>query len=374
MKIVTIVGARPQFIKAAMISRLLSNEKDMQDIILHTGQHYDMNMSQVFFDELEISKVAYQLAIHSTSHGKQTGEMLIAIEDVLMQEKPDWVLIYGDTNSTLAGAVAAAKLHIPIAHVEAGLRSFNRHMPEEVNRIIADQLADVLFTGTAQAVTNLKREGYPEARISEVGDVMYDAALFYAERADKNTKILKELNLTKYMLTTIHRAENTDDAQRLKIIFEALEQLNKHIPIVFPLHPRTRKTLEQHYPTLLHSSKMKIIEPVGFLEMIALEKNSELIITDSGGIQKEAFFYQIPCVTLRDETEWVELIELGWNRLVKPIDSAYIYEQVMQALGTRGITAQHPYGKGNAANKIVERLKNRKSYAYMDYQSLCHTP
>ena len=356
MKMVTIIGARPQFIKAAMISRILKHETKINEVIVHTGQHYDANMSQIFFKELEIPSIAYDLGIHEGSHGKQTGHMVIAIETVLENEKPDWIMVYGDTNSTLAGALAAAKLNIPIAHIEAGLRSFNRKMPEEINRIIADHLSDILFTGTAQSVENLKREGFASNRIVEVGDVMYDAALFYGHKAESHSAILKRLNLNKYVLATIHRAENTNHPNRLLIIFNALEKLNQEIKVVIPLHPRTRKIIETNYPEILTHSKILILEPIGYFDMIVLEKHATLILTDSGGIQKEAFFYQIPCITLRDETEWIESVQLGWNRVVPPVDANELYSKISQALGTRGLLS-HPYGKGDAAHKIVQRLK-----------------
>ena len=355
-KILTIIGARPQFIKAAMISQALHSAPHLKEVIVHTGQHYDANMSQIFFDELAIPKVDYQLAIGSNTQGKQTGEMLAAIEQVILQEKPDCLLIYGDTNSTLAGALAAAKCHIPIAHVEAGLRSYNRIMPEEINRIVADQLSDILFTPTEQAVNNLKSEGYAMSRIIQVGDVMYDAALFYAEKAQ--TSLLKKLKLDKnnYLLATIHRAENTDNHKKLSVIFSALNQLAKIHQVVMPLHPRTRKSLEQLNKDYLHHTEITMIEPVGFLDMVMLEKNAALIITDSGGVQKEAYFYQIPCVTLRDETEWIETVKLGWNHLVGTSNVDETYQHISRIIGTKGITDQYPYGMGNAARLIVQHL------------------
>lgn len=357
-KIVTIIGARPQFIKAAVVSRALQNSSSISEIIVHTGQHYDANMSQVFFDELDIPAAHYQLDVGSGLQGKQTGDMLTGIESLLLKEKPDTVLIYGDTNSTLAGALAAAKLHIPIAHVEAGLRSYNRRMPEEVNRLIADQLSDILFTPTTQAINNLKQEGYTDSRIIPVGDVMYDAALFYSDKASQYSNILQILNYQpkEYILATIHRAENTNDSQRLCSIFEALERLCDIKPVIIPLHPRTNKILAQYMPTLLAHSQLHIIEPIGFLDMVKLEKEAALIITDSGGVQKEAFFYQVPCITLRDETEWVETVQLGWNQLVNPCDGDAIYERTKHALGKAGAHGHYPFGIGNAGHKIVEYL------------------
>jgi UDP-GlcNAc3NAcA epimerase len=357
-KIITIVGARPQFVKAAIVSRSLRQQQNINEILVHTGQHYDTNMSQIFFEELGIQKIDYQLGINSGTHGKQTGEMISAIENVLMQEKPDWLLIYGDTNSTLAGALAAAKLHIPIAHVEAGLRSYNRRMPEEINRIVADQLSHILFAPTAQSVSNLKAEGYAESRIKKVGDVMFDAALFYGDKATNTSNIFDALPYKNgdYILATIHRAENTDDLIRLLTIFTALEHVSKEVPVIMPLHPRTRKFIEKIDSSLLLNTKIHLIEPVGFLDMIMLEKHAALIITDSGGVQKEAFFYNVPCVTLRDETEWVETVQLNWNRVVKPVDAIHIYEQVMKSLGTQGIDKQFPYGTGDASHHISQYL------------------
>lgn len=358
-KIMTVIGARPQFIKAAVVSRLLHHENNIEEIIVHTGQHYDTNMSQIFFDELAIPKIDHHLNVGSALHGKQTGEMISNIENLLIETKPDFLLIYGDTNSTLAGALAAAKLHIPIAHVEAGLRSYNRKMPEEINRIIADQLSNILFTPTTQAVNNLIQEGYDPSRIIEVGDVMYDAACFYVKKALNESQILEKLNVEKknYLLATIHRPENTDDVDKLNNIFTALDKLTQELTIIMPLHPRTRKMLNQHLPMLLNNSSIHIIEPVGFLDMVMLEKHASLIVTDSGGIQKEAFFYQVPCVTLREQTEWVETVELGWNHLVKPESVDMIHDQILQVLGTSGLCDQYPYGKGDAGERIVAHLK-----------------
>lgn len=353
-KVITVVGARPQFIKASVVSHALRQQPNLQEIFVHTGQHYDINMSQIFFDELDISKIHHQLETTGTTHAKQTSEMMIGIEAILLQEKPQWVLIYGDTNSTLAAALAAAKLHIPIAHVEAGLRSFNRHMPEEVNRLVADQLAAVLFAPTKEAVNNLLQEGYAQDRIIEVGDVMYDAALHYAEKATViNTSLHSH---PEYILATIHRAENTDNPDKLVAIFTALEELSKTIPVILPLHPRTRKLIDNDHPTLLKNTTLTLIDPVGFLDMIRLEKNAKLIMTDSGGIQKEAFFYQVPCVTLRSETEWVETITLGWNRLASPLQASEIVTAAYAAIASKGELHHYPYGKGNAAQQIAQYL------------------
>jgi len=359
MKIMTIIGARPQFIKAAAVSRILKNYDDMKEIIVHTGQHYDDNMSDVFFKELEIPEPDYYLGVGSGTHGVQTGRMLEKIEAVLMKENPDMVLIYGDTNSTLAGALAASKLHIPVAHIEAGLRAFNRKIPEEINRIVADHVSDLLFVPTKTAVDNLIREGIPEKRIHYVGDVMFDAAIFYGEKAEKQSKILKKLDLKtgEYILSTIHRAYNTDIAERLRAIFGGLSKIAKDIAVVVPLHPRTKAALLKEGIYEKISKKIKIIEPVGYLDMVKLEKNSKLIVTDSGGVQKEAFFYKIPCVTLREETEWVELIDLGWNCLVPPYSEEFIEKGVRKALNSpNGLEAQ-PYGDGKSSEKIVKILR-----------------
>jgi UDP-GlcNAc3NAcA epimerase len=356
VKVVTVIGARPQFIKAAAVSRIL--RKECEEILVHTGQHYDANLSDVFFEELEIPKPDYNLGVGSGSHGAQTGRMLEAIEQVLLKEKPDWVLVYGDTNSTLAGALAAVKLHIPVAHVEAGLRSFNRRMPEEINRVLTDHAADLLFAPTKTAVENLKNEGIPSNKIYLVGDVMYDAALFYGAKAEQKSVILKKLELDsgKYILATVHRAENTDDPARLKAIFEGLIKVSREVPVVLPLHPRTAKALDKINLFDKVKKKIKIIKPVGYLDMVMLEKNARLIVTDSGGVQKEAFFYRVPCVTLRDETEWVELVDLGWNKVVPPRNEKEVAQELRACLNHPGGMEAYPYGRGDAAIKIVECL------------------
>ncbi|ANV86368.1 non-hydrolyzing UDP-N-acetylglucosamine 2-epimerase [Picosynechococcus sp. PCC 7117] len=360
MKTVTIVGARPQFIKAATVSRLIQNTPGLKEILVHTGQHYDENMSAIFFEEMEIPAPHYHLGIGSGSHGTQTGQMLSAIEAVLIREQPDWVLIYGDTNSTLAGALAAAKLHLPIAHVEAGLHSFNKKMPEEINRILADRISDLLFAPTETAVANLHHEGIRADQIALVGDVMYDAALYYGEKAESRSQILQTLQLQprNYLLATIHRAENTDNPQRLQAIFGVLSEIAKQIPVVLPLHPRTRKALEKTDLFASLTQALSIIEPVGYLDMVMLEKNARLTITDSGGVQKEAFFYGVPCVTLREETEWVELVELGWNYLLPPVDQATMQEQLQQRFEAvpPPLDTTKPYGDGKAAQLIVHHL------------------
>jgi UDP-GlcNAc3NAcA epimerase len=311
MKVVSIVGARPQFIKAAVLSREL--RKEHTEILVHTGQHYDANMSDVFFEELDIPKPEYHLGIGSGSHGQQTGAMLAAIEAVLVKEQPDWVLVYGDTNSTLAGALAAAKLHYRVAHVEAGLRSFNRAMPEEINRVLTDHVSDLLFCPTQTAVDNLKAEGI-ERGVHLVGDVMYEALMWAVERASVTSTILERLNLTpkQYLLATVHRAENTDDPERMAGILEAFNQIDEII--VWPVHPRTREKLKKM--NWQRGNHLHLIEPVGYMDMAILESAASKILTDSGGIQKEAGWLGIPCITLREETEWIETVSNGWNILV----------------------------------------------------------
>ena len=358
MKICTIVGARPQFIKAATVSRIIASLPKHQEIIVHTGQHYDNNMSAQFFEELSIPKPSHSLNIGSGSHGHQTGQMLAAIEDVLVQEKPDWVLVYGDTNSTLAGALAAVKLHIPVAHVEAGLRSFNRKMPEEINRITTDHLSELLFTPTDNASTQLLKEGVSPTQIIPVGDVMYDATLFYNEYNATRKTLVESMGLqdTPFVLATIHRAENTDNSARLEAICNALIELGAHRQVILPLHPRTRAVFNQMgYLTTLQSH-IKLIEPVGYLDMLALERHAALIVTDSGGVQKEAYFNQVPCVTLRDETEWVELVESGWNQLCSPSKPFSLLTYLTDAKTLASKPYAPLYGDGSAANKIVKAL------------------
>jgi len=358
MKICTIVGARPQFIKAATVSRVIEARESIREIIVHTGQHYDANMSDQFFTELNIPKPKYHLNVGSNSHGKQTGQMLAGIEEVLMEEKPDYVLVYGDTNSTLAGALAAVKLHIPVAHVEAGLRSFNRKMPEEINRITADHLSDLLFPPTENGYNQLIKEGIDESKIFNVGDVMYDAILYYNEfNANRETLVDKlDLHQKPYVLATIHRAENTDCEQRLQNIFNALSELSEETTVILPLHPRTRQFIENSgYLTQL-TNKIKLIDPVGYLDMLALEKNAVLIVTDSGGVQKEAYFNRVPCITLRDETEWVELVDAGWNVLCSPENLFSL--DLNCATSPRGKNSHEEllYGNGNSAQNIVDRI------------------
>lgn len=347
MKLLTCIGARPQFIKAATVSRVLSSNDDLREVIVHTGQHYDANMSDVFFDELMIPKPDHHLDLGGGTHGEMTGRMLSALEAIMLEEKPDMVLVYGDTNSTLAGALAAVKLHFPVAHIESGLRSFNRRMPEEINRILTDHASDILFAPTKTALENLAREGLPEARIHLVGDVMYDAALFYRAGARAPTFFAKEaLEEGNFILATIHRAENTDDPERLGAILRGLGRAGRRV--ILPMHPRTGKRVKELGISL--SSAVLVTEPVGYLEMVWLEANAFAIATDSGGVQKEAFFHGKPCVTLRDETEWVELVEAGWNQLVGANE-----DRIVEALKSCIPQKQKSeiYGEGNSANRIV---------------------
>jgi len=312
-KIVTVVGARPQFIKAAMLSRQFKL-LGVNELIIHTGQHFETNMSDIFFEEMEIPKPAYHLDIHSLPHGAMTGRMIEKVEKVLQFEKPDAVLVYGDTNSTLAGALAGAKLNIPVIHVEAGLRSYNMSAPEEINRVLTDRISKILFCPTTTAVDNLEKEGFNElpVRIFNYGDVMKDAALYYAEKAQLKSDILRRIGVKKFILATIHRQENTDSPEILRNIIAGLNEIHKQIPVVVPLHPRTRQILAQQYslPNFI------TIDPVGYLDMIMLMKKSELVITDSGGVQKEAFFFGKHCIILREQTEWTELVENGFSTLV----------------------------------------------------------
>jgi UDP-GlcNAc3NAcA epimerase len=354
MTVLTIVGARPQFIKAAPVSRAFL-DAGIREILVHTGQHYDVGMSDVFFEELGIPKPEVNLGVGSGSHGWQTGRMLEGIEALLQEHLVDWLLVYGDTNSTLAGALAAAKLHIPVAHVEAGLRSYNRRMPEEVNRVLTDHVSAALLAPTETAVENLIREGIPEDRIHHVGDVMYDAALYFGERAESRQGILAdyELSTGEYVLATIHRAENTDDPARLEIILGALAETAEQMPVVLPLHPRTRSKLKGAASSRLLESLMTI-EPLGYLDMVMFEKNARLVVTDSGGVQKEAFFHRIPCVTVRDETEWIELVKMGWNRLAPPVNVASVRAAIEGALASSPEINGRPYGDGSAAHRIVD--------------------
>lgn len=389
-KLVTIVGARPQFIKAGAVGRAIIrfNEscaapRKLSHVLVHTGQHYDAKMSQIFFDELQISPPDYNLEVGSDSHGVQTGKLLASIEGALTTEQPDMVIVYGDTNSTLAGALAASKLHLPIAHVEAGLRSFNRRMPEEINRVVADEISNLLFCPTETAVANLKNEGIPSGRparngrrdinvqaVHQVGDVMYDSILFYRSLAATKSSVLQALRVapTEYCLATLHRAENTDDLARLQSILRGLTLVaGSGARIIVPLHPRTQKAIKDH-PEWTNvdaesQGRLSFIEPVGYLDMVQLEANAKLILTDSGGVQKEALFLGVPCITLRDETEWIETVSEGWNVLVGA-SSERILEAFTSAgswngkgapfaVGKASGPAAHIYGDGRSAEQII---------------------
>ncbi len=350
--IITIVGARPQFVKAATLSRQFHN-LGINEKIIHTGQHYDANMSDVFFKEMEIPKPAFQLDIHGVSHGAMTGRMLEGIENILLNEKPEGVLVYGDTNSTLAGALAASKLHIPVIHVEAGLRSFNMQMPEEINRILTDRISSYLFCPTDTAIENLRKEGFDNFTIEIIknGDVMQDAALFYANRAEEISTVLTKLSEAPFVLATIHRQENTDDPIKLKNIVEGLNQINKSTQVVVPLHPRTANILKN----LGLKVDFKVIEPVGYFDMIMLLKSCEMVVTDSGGVQKEAFFFGKHCITLREQTEWVELVTNGFNKLVgsdpKALQTAFAAFLEKESDFTLDL-----YGKGKAAEMAALKI------------------
>lgn len=315
-KIVTILGARPQFVKAAVLSRIISKYKTIEEVIIHTGQHYDANMSAVFFEEMEIPKPKYNLDINGLSHGAMTGQMLQKIEEVLIEEKPDAVVVYGDTNSTLSGALAAKKMNIKVAHVEAGLRSFNMKMPEEINRILTDRISDLLLCPTDNAIENLEKEGFSAlpSKVVKCGDIMKDAVEFYGKTSDQKSSIISKLNLkfNEFVLATIHRQENTDDIDNLKSIFEGLEAVSKQKQVVLPLHPRTKAILEKFNLKF----NITIIEPIGYFDMLELLKNCNCVITDSGGLQKEAFFNKKRCIIAREETEWVELVLNGFAKIV----------------------------------------------------------
>lgn len=348
LKIATVLGARPQFIKAAPVSLQLE-KAGFQELLIHTGQHYDPNLSDIFFQQLQLRAPSHHLGVGSGPHGAQTGKMLAAVEEVLVQERPDLLLVYGDTNSTLAGALAAAKLHIPVAHVEAGLRSGNRAMPEELNRVLTDHLASWLFTPTPAARDHLLREGISAGQIYEVGDVMMDAQRHFS-------KVASQLPLDlppRYVLATIHRQENTDHPQRLAAIVEGLEQLAHEIPVLLPQHPRTTRILQEGG---LGWERVQVLPPQGYLEMLALEQRAALIVTDSGGVQKEAYLCSVPCLTLRDETEWNELLDTGWNRLCPPLSGRAITEAALASLGRKGQEVQL-YGDGRAAERIAEILR-----------------
>jgi UDP-GlcNAc3NAcA epimerase len=383
MKIVTVVGARPQFVKAAAVRRAIAaqikassrgrrgrSKKAVQEVLVHTGQHYDYGMDGVFFEELELPKPDHHLGVGSGSHAQQTALMLEGIEAVLQREKPDAVMVYGDTNSTLAGALTAAKSHIPVAHVEAGLRSFNRSMPEETNRLLTDHLSTLLFCPTRQSVQNLRSEGIKDGkgiRVKRVGDVMYDSILYYSQRAEERSSILQQLGLASshgrspssarapnYYLGTLHRAENTDDPKRLKSILRALKEIGKETPVVLPLHPRTRKMMKAVH-LLKETRGIQWIDPVSYLDMLQLEKHAKAILTDSGGVQKEAYWLGVPCFTLREETEWVEIVHSGWNVLVGA-ETERIVEEVRRLSERKHPKKTGIFGDGRASEKIVRML------------------
>ena len=351
MKIITIIGARPQFIKAASLSREIAKHPHINEIIVHTGQHFDANMSEVFLSEMQIPKPDYCLAINSLNHGAMTGRMMEEIEKIILKEKPEWLIVFGDTNTTLAGALAARKLHVKIAHVEAGLRSYNMNMPEEVNRILTDRISNILFCPTLQAIKNLEKEGFNnfDCKIENVGDIMFESALFYNDFQTAKSKDLP----TNYILATVHRPENTDDPIKLKKIFNALDAINEKTPIVFPLHPRTKKALDANHI----KTNIKLIDPVGYLEMISLIKNSSAVITDSGGLQKEAYFFNKQCFTLRDQTEWLELINSGCNQLID-VANDDIASVVLKNITTNMDFTFPFYGDGSTSTKIIQALVN----------------
>ena len=359
-KIITIIGARPQFIKAAMVSKAL--DKEIEEIIVHTGQHYDKNMSDIFFEQLEIPKPKYNLGIGSGSHGAQTGEMLIKIEEVLLNEKPNYVMVYGDTNSTVAGALAASKLLIPVIHVEAGLRSYNMKMPEEQNRVLTDHISSVLICPTDVAVENLKKEGITN-NVFQTGDVMCDSVLYYSNLADSKFKGENQLELKpiydkkdvkEWYLTTIHRAENTVDDKNISNILETFEKLDKMV--IFPVHPRIRKIIDN----LNEKNKYKniyFIEPVDYLTMLYLTKNACKVVTDSGGLQKECYILDTPCITIREQTEWVETLKHGYNILSSP-EVNELYKKIVNSKIDKTKEKTNYYGNGNAAEQIVEIIRN----------------
>jgi UDP-GlcNAc3NAcA epimerase len=376
IKILTIIGARPQIIKAAALSRAIKNNfaDKIQEVIVHTGQHYDENMSQVFFDELEIPHPNYNLNVGSGSHGKQTASMIEGIEEILLKEKPNCLILYGDTNSTLAGAIAASKIQIPVIHIEAGLRSFNKSMPEEINRIMCDHVSTLLFSPTQAGYNNLLKEGFEEnnqppysfdnPKIYHCGDVMYDNSIYFSEVTDQKTSVLKDNDLqsSKFILATIHRNNNTDEPSRLNALFSAMNKIatENKIKIIIPLHPRTAKLLSKNLSSELYSiikinSYIKIISPVSFLEMIALEKAAQLIMTDSGGVQKEAFFFQKPCIILRSETEWIELVSCGSAKIVDA-DETKILEAYNYFTKTKKLQFLDIFGDGKSAEFICGEI------------------
>lgn len=373
IKFVTIIGARPQIIKAAAISRAIKNKfsKEITEVIVHTGQHYDQNMSEVFFQELDIPKPNYNLKVGSGKHGVQTADMIKGIEHILEIEVPEYIILYGDTNSTLAGAIAASKINVPIVHVEAGLRSFNKNMPEEINRILCDQVSSLLFSPTKTGYKNLINEGFKKNKmpftfnnpgIFHCGDIMYDNSLYFADKADKSSKILRTLNLEgkPFILATIHRNQNTDDVSRLQVIFDSLLKvvIENNIEIVLPIHPRTKKMLinlsKKSFSEIENNQQIQIISPVSFLDMVSLEKNASLIITDSGGVQKEAYFFKKPCIILRPETEWVEVIESGVGILADANEDKILGS--VKKLLNDDLTYPPIFGDGKAAEFICSTI------------------
>ena len=353
MKVLTIVGARPQFVKAAALSREFANHQNIEEVILHTGQHFDPNMSEVFFEEMEIPKPAYNLDVHSLGHGAMTGRMLEGIEKVILKENPDVLLVYGDTNSTIAGALAARKLHVPVCHVEAGLRSFDMDMPEEINRILTDRISDVLYCPTDVAIENLIGEGFDhfDCEVVKVGDVMQDAALYYAEKSSDRSNIQLEGD---FVLCTLHRAENTDNVERLSSIVKALEEIHSRSRLILPLHPRTKKKLEEYGI----QPKLELIDPLGYFDMIELLKRCSMVMTDSGGLQKEAYFFSKHCITLREQTEWLELVKNGFNEVV-----GADYDKIIRAYESLGHRESdfslELYGGGNASKNIANHLSDK---------------
>ena len=380
MRILTIVGARPQIIKAAALSRVISNNfQNIEEIIVHTGQHYDKNMSDVFFTELEIPKPQINLKVGSSSHGAQTALMIEKIEKVMQEYSPDAVVVYGDTNSTLATAIAASKLHIPIVHIESGLRSFNKKMPEEVNRILCDHVSTLLFSPTKSGFNNLLNEGFSKEysnkssadypNIYHCGDVMYDNSLYFSKLSDENSDILEKLKLQneKFILATVHRNDNTDSKIKLTDLFSTFLEITKirQLKIILPLHPRSSKMMEQLLDSKLlkkiqESNLLTIINPAGFLDMIALEKNAELIITDSGGVQKEAYFFKKPCIILRPQTEWVEIVETK-SAVISDTNSKIILEATERFLSNPDLEFPEVFGNGNAASFIAQEMLNQFS-------------
>lgn len=371
MKVLSVVGARPQFIKSGPVSRALDRRRH-EELLIHTGQHYDPQMSAVFFQELDLRRPALNLAVGSESHAAQTAAMLPRLEMIMREERPDWVIVYGDTNSTLAGALAASKVRVPLAHVEAGLRSRNRRMPEEINRLVADTLSDLLFPPTAGAASNLLCEGVPAGDVILSGDVMLDAVRYYGAREHRAATDCSDSARGgdgEYVLATIHRAENVDVPERLRTIASGLGRVARHLPVVFPVHPRTEAALARLTSVPEEFARVDRIAPAGYLEMLRLERNAQVIVTDSGGVQKEALFQCVPCVTLRAETEWSESVTSGWNRLCPPVSATAIEGAVLEARGSRG-RAVDAYGSGDAADRIVAALEARRATPFRGGSSL----